>query len=83
MASPELSDEQMMKELQVHLPPVYMPSSCITLSHLPELPNGKVDRKRLEAMAIEALADALNDSINACSSPISTVEWSQGGTTSV
>lgn len=65
VASPELSDEQMMKELQVHLPPVYMPSSCITLSHLPELPNGKVDRKRLEAMATEALADATpNDSIS-------------------
>ena len=56
--APRVPTEPLMKELAIHLPGVYMPSTAIALVTLPTLPNGKIDRKKLQAIASKTLADA-------------------------
>ena len=56
--SPRLNHDELMAELATHLPPVYMPSSCLSLDDLPKLANGKVDRKALQALAAEQLSES-------------------------
>ena len=48
IASPALSSDALMAELADYLPSVYMPAAAVTLPSLPALPNGKIDRKRLQ-----------------------------------
>ena len=52
------SSSQLMSELADHLPSVYMPTTCVCLKQgMPQLPNGKVDRKGLDALAKNALVE--------------------------
>ena len=53
--APEILSGQLMAELAQHLPGIYMPSVAVTLPQLPTLPNGKLDRKLLEALARQKL----------------------------
>ena len=55
--SPRLNHDELMAELATHLPPVYMPSSCLSLDDLPKLANGKVDQA-LQALAAEQLSES-------------------------
>lgn len=57
--SPMVPKEMLLEELSSYLPSVYMPSTAVALDKIPTLPNGKVDRKKLEGLAAEALTKAL------------------------
>jgi acyl-coenzyme A synthetase/AMP-(fatty) acid ligase len=60
------SSAALMSELSTHLPSVYMPSALVVLPEgLPQLPNGKINRKKLFALAMAELGEgAPSDSIS-------------------
>ena len=60
-AAPAVAVDTLLRQLATHLPSVYMPSTAFSVPSLPLLPNGKVDRKLLEAFASRLTLDQTSE----------------------